>query len=238
MRRPQRHGPTVGDRPGRPSLTDRRRSGDPYAGIPGRRLFVAVPLPEDTAAAIVSIVDAVRGQTLPPGMRDVRWVRLDGLHLTLRFLGPTADERIEATADAVHAVAAGSPPLRLAIAGSGTFPAGPRPRTLWLGLAEGADAMSRLSDRVSAALVGAGWPPDDRPFRPHLTLARSDGIAAGPLVAARLAAAIADRSIVAEIDRIGLFESVTGGGPARYVPIAEAQLSGDPEGAYHVYHPT
>lgn len=238
MRRPPRHAPTGGDRPGRPSVTERRRSGDPYAGIPGRRLFVAVPLPEDAAAAIVSIVDAVRGQALPAGMRDVRWVRLDGLHLTLRFLGPTPDDRIEPTADAVRAAAAGSPPLRLAIAGSGTFPPGPRPRTLWLGIADGTDAMSRLSDRASAALAGAGWPLDGRPFRAHLTLARSDGMAAGPLVAARLEAAIADRSIVAQIDRIGLFESVTGGGPARYVPVAEARLSADPEGAHDVYHPT
>lgn len=219
-------------------MTDRRRSGDPYAGIPGRRLFVAVPLPDDAVAAVASIVDTVRGQALPAGMRDVRWVRLDGLHLTLRFLGPTADDRIEPTADAVRATATEAPPLRLAIAGSGTFPPGPRPRTLWLGLTDGVDALSRLSERASAALAGAGWAMDARPFRPHLTLARADGMAAGPLVAARLAAAIADRAIDAEVDRIGLFESVTGGGPARYVPVAEALFSGDPATADAVYHPT
>lgn len=219
-------------------MTDRRRSGDPYAGIPGRRLFVAVPLPDDAVAAVVSIVDAVRGQALPTGMRDVRWVRLDGLHLTLRFLGPTADDRIEPTADAVRAIAREVSPLRLAIAGSGTFPPGPRPRTIWLGLADGVDALTRLSERASVALAGAGWSMETRPFRPHLTLARADGMAAGPLVAARLAAAIADRTIVADVDRIGLFESVTGGGPARYVPVAEAGLSGDPAEVDAVYHPT
>lgn len=219
-------------------MTDRRRSGDPYAGIPGRRLFVAVPLPDDAVAAVASIVDAVRGQALPTGMRDVRWVRLDGVHLTLRFLGPTPDDRIEATADAVRAAATEVPPLRLAIAGSGTFPPGPRPRTLWLGLTDGVDALTRLSERVSVALAGAGWTADARPFRAHLTLARADGMAAGPLIAARLAAAIADRRIVADVDRIALFESVTGGGPARYLPVAEAPLSADPTTADAVYHPT
>ena len=67
--------------------------------------------------------------------------------------------------------------------------------------------------------MAAGWPPDDRPFRAHLTLARSDGVAVGPLVAGRLAAAMAERRVQATVEHVGLFESVTGGGPARYVPV-------------------
>lgn len=211
---------------------------DPYAGMPGRRLFVAVPLPEPAAAAVAAIVDEVRGQPLPDGMRDVRWVRLDGLHLTLRFLGPTPDARIPATVAAMRGAAQRSTPFRLAIAGAGTFPPGPRPRTLWLGLTEGATAMSDLATAVGAALVEAGWPAEARPFRPHLTLARSDGMAAGPLVAARLATAMAERVIEADIERVGLFESVTGGGPARYVPVHEAPLGGDSVPGESVYHPT
>lgn len=218
-------------------MTPRGRWVDPFAGIPGRRLFVAVPLPGDAAEAVAAIVDEVRGQALPDGMRDVRWVRLDGLHLTLRFLGPTSPERIEPTAAAVRSAAAVSEPVHLTIAGSGTFPPGPMPRTLWLGLTDGVAAMTRLATAVSTVLTEAGWPPDDRPLRPHLTLARSDGLAAGPLVASRLAAAIADRSIGVDIDRIGLFESVTGGGPARYVPVEEALLGGASD-APSVYHPT
>lgn len=219
-------------------MTTRGRWVDPFAGIPGRRLFVAVPLPPDAAAAVASIVDEVRGQGLPSGMHDVRWVRLDGLHLTLRFLGPTPDARIESTMAAVHAAAALAAPLRLTIAGSGTFPPGPRPRTLWLGLTDGASDVARLAAFVNQAMIGAGWPADDRPFRPHLTLARSDGMAAGPLVAARLAASVADAAIVADIGRVGLFESVTGGGPARYVLVDEAPLSGGSSEAPSVYHPT
>lgn len=219
-------------------MTGRVRHGDPYAGVPGRRLFVAVPLPEDAAAAVGGIVGAVRGQALPAGMHDVRWVRLDGLHLTLRFLGPTADERIGPTAAAVRRAAEAARPFTLAIAGSGTFPAGARPRTLWLGLADGAAAMADLAVRCGEALAEVGWARDERPFRAHLTLARSDGQAAGPLVAARLAAAAGDRRIETRIEHIGLFESVTGGGPARYVPVEVVPLGPASPVPPSVYHPT
>jgi 2'-5' RNA ligase len=198
---------------------------DPFAGMPGRRLFVAVPLPDDAAEAVRSVVDEVRAEPLPAGARDVRWVRLDGLHLTLRFLGPTPDGRIEPTAAAVRAVAASAAePFDLELGGAGTFPRQGRPRALWIGIAEGAERLGRLAIELDAALVAAGWPSEPRPFRPHLTLARSDGVAAGTLVAGRLADAMSDRRIPVRIDRLGLFESVTGGGPARYVPVTSEPI--------------
>lgn len=201
------------------------RWSDPFAGMPGRRLFVAVPLPDDAAAAVRSVVDEVRAEPLPDGARDVRWVRLDGLHFTLRFLGPTPDGRIAPTAAAVHAVATSSvEPFDLELGGAGTFPPHGRPRALWIGITEGADQLGRVATELDAALVAAGWPSEPRPFRPHLTLARSDGVAAGTLVAGRLASAMADRRIPVRIDRLGLFESVTGGGPARYVPVTSEPM--------------
>lgn len=218
-------------------MTGPRQRGDPYAGIPGRRLFVGVPLPDDAASAVSAIVAEVRAATLRPGDRDVRWVRMDGLHLTLRFLGPTPDERVEPTAGAVRDVAASAPgPIDLELGGTGTFPPGNRPRTLWIGLRRGGDALADLAAMTQAALATVGWEPVDRAFRPHLTLARSDGVRAGPLVAARLAAALGDRGIAFQVDRIGLYESVTGGGPARYVPVTLAPLGRlHPDGS-SVYH--
>jgi 2'-5' RNA ligase len=215
----------------------RERWGDPYAGMPGRRLFVAAALPEDAAEAVRSIVDDVRAEALPDGARDVRWVRLDGLHLTLRFLGPTAEDRVEPTAAAVRAVAsAAAGPIELELGGAGTFPPHGRPRALWIGIARGAEALSGLAGELNTALAGAGWVRDDRPFRAHLTLARSDGVPAGTLVADRLAQAMADRRIPARVETIGLFESVTGGGPARYVPVTSVPLGAEPDEAAGVYH--
>jgi len=215
----------------------RERWGDPYAGMAGRRLFVAAALPEDAAEAVRSIVDEVRAEPLPDGARDVRWVRLDGLHLTLRFLGPTAEDRVEPTAAAVRAVAStAAGPIDLELGGAGTFPPNGRPRALWIGIAAGAAALAQLAVALNTALADAGWERDDRPFRAHLTLARSDGVPAGTLVADRVAAVMADRRIAARVESIGLFESVTGGGPARYVPVTSVPLGTEPDEAAGVYH--
>ena len=207
---------------------------------PGRRLFVGVPLPVEAASEIEGVVEDVRAMPLSAGARDVRWVRLDGLHLTLRFLGPTPAERIDGTAEAVaKAARSASGPFEIELAGAGSFPAGRRPRTLWIGLAAGIGSLTDLARSTQEALEEAGWPPEDRPFRPHLTVARSDGVASGALVADRLRGAMADHRIVCTIDAVGLFESITGGGPARYVPVALYRLGGSAiaeDGVYH--HPT
>jgi 2'-5' RNA ligase len=95
-----------------------------------------------------------------------------------------------------------------------------------LGVRDGAPHLADVAAAVERTLVGAGWPPETRPFREHLTVARADGVAAGAEIGARLRAAAADLRIPARIDRIGLFESLTGGGPARYEPLELVALGG------------
>lgn len=202
-----------------------RRPRWPGADLPGRRLFFALPLPPAAAADIAALVERIRSEGVPGGGRDVRWVRLDGLHLTLRFLGPTLEDRLQPAIDAVHAVAAGRPSFDVAIGGAGAFPPAGRPRALWLGLRSGADQLTDLAQGVDQALAAAGWTLDPKPFRPHLTLARSDGVPAGAAIGARLVEAAATMDVRFRAERIGLFESVTGGGAARYVPLAVAALT-------------
>ena len=206
---------------GRPVFSGRR--GDPYAGMAGRRIFVAAPLPDDARSAIADIVARVR-ISASPGDREVRWVRLDGLHVTLRFLGPTPERGVLQAEAAVRATAAGGQPLHVSLAGSGTFPPVGRPRALWLGIADGTGSLAGLAAALDSELHVRGWPTNGRPFDAHLTLARSDGIAAGFRTAALLAAAMGEMVLTWTLDRIVLYESVTGGGPARYVPLAEAPL--------------
>jgi 2'-5' RNA ligase len=198
---------------------------------------VGLPLPDEAATAIAAIVDDVRAAGLPDGARDVRWVRLDGLHLTLRFLGPTPEELVEPTTNAVAAIARDAEgPIELELAGAGTFPRAARPRTLWIGVGGATEALDRLAALSERHLAAAGWPPEVRSYRPHLTLARSDGVQVGPLVAGRLVAAMRGRSIPCTIEQVGLFESVTGGGPARYVPVVLEPLGSPPGTASAVYH--
>ena len=201
-----------------------------------RRIFVAVPLAEDVRSQVAGLVERVRlrpearGPGGGPERRDpldVRWVRMDGLHLTLRFLGPVLEDRIPAVEAAIHEAAGSGDPFEIRIDGAGGFPSAARPRALWLGVTDGAEALQRLARRLDDALAGGGWPIAERPFRAHLTLARADGVKSGPDAARRLMAAADGFSATWQADRLVLFESHTGAGPARYEPLAEASLGRD-----------
>ncbi len=199
------------------------RHGDPFAGIPGRRIFAAVPLPTEARQRVESLVAEVRASA-DPGEREVRWVRLDGLHVTLRFIGPTLDGRIPAAVEAIEAAAAGVACFSVGLSGAGAFPGPIRPRALWVGIETGATELTELTRDLDRELTLRGWPTEERPFRPHLTLARSDGVGTGTRTAARLVEAAAELDVRWTVDRLVLYESLTGGGPARYVPLAEAAL--------------
>jgi len=202
-----------------------RRPRWPGADLPGRRLFIAVPLPPAATSEIAALVGNVRAEGVPGGGRDVRWVRLDGLHLTLRFLGPTLDDRLVPAAAAVRAAAGAVASFDVSIGGAGAFPSASHPRALWLGLRTGEPEVADLALTVDRALGAAGWDLEAKPYVAHLTLARADGITAGAAIGASLVAAAAGMDVRFRVDRIGLFESLTGGGPARYEPLEMVDLA-------------
>jgi 2'-5' RNA ligase len=189
----------------------------------GRRLFVAIPVPANVRESISALVDAVRAEG-DPAARDVRWVRLDGLHLTVRFIGPTDEERVVDVERAVDTTARLIEPFDVEIAGGGAFPSTARPRALWLAVGTGAAELGATAAKLDDALAEVGWPRDDRPYRAHLTLARSDGVRSGPAVARRLIEAAAAVHEPFRAESLVLFESISGGGPARYVPLHERAL--------------
>ncbi|HET9347014.1 MAG TPA: RNA 2',3'-cyclic phosphodiesterase [Candidatus Limnocylindrales bacterium] len=211
-----------------------RRAADPSTGIgegdrsdrpdPGhRRVFVAIPLPETARREITELVESVRSAA-DPDVRDVRWVRLDGLHLTLRFIGLVDESRLGSIAAAVEAAAANVDAFEATIEGGGAFPSTTRPRTLWLGVTAGADELAAAAATVEDALASAGFERSTRPYRAHLTLARSDGIRSGPDVARRLIQAGDGRATRFAATELVLFETIQGGGPARYEPLLTAPL--------------
>ncbi len=208
-----------------------------------RRLFVAVPLGDAAREAVARMMSGLGAP--PDGGRDpdpaappsarLRWVRSANLHLTLRFLGATAAASLPVLESAVERTAGGAAPFEARIAGAGAFPSPARPRAVFLRVGDGAAALGALADRLSAELAEGGWPPAERPFAAHLTLARSDGVPGAAAAVDALAAAAATLDAAWTVDRIVLFESVLGGGPARYVPLRTASLDGaalrDPGGA-------
>jgi RNA 2',3'-cyclic 3'-phosphodiesterase len=93
-------------------------------------------------------------------------------HLTLRFLGEIAEERVEPILAALRAVARTAAPFRLRLEGVGAFPSPARPRVVWVGVTVGRDALVALAGRVRSALVHEGSVPAEGEFVPHLTLLR------------------------------------------------------------------
>ena len=137
------------------------------------RLFVAVDLSEEARGALGEAQAVCRRRCDPP----VRWVDPRGAHLTLKFLGDVAAERVPALADALAAVAAGHAPFQLSTGPAGVFPSPRRPRVLWLGIAGAVEYLEDLQQDVEFALQGLGFPLEGRPYRPHLTLGRvRDGV--------------------------------------------------------------
>ena len=189
------------------------------------RLFIAVPIPPDALEACRGLIDGVRAHLSPPG---VRWVRLDGLHVTLRFLGETGPHQVASVGTAMRNAADGVPSFQVALAGAGSFPDRKRPRTLWIGIDEGVETLAALVRHLDAPLEALGWPPEQRPFRPHLTIARTDAAHGGDglAVATELATAARDWRVSFRAETVTLYRSLLGAGPARYEPIDEVRLAG------------
>jgi 2'-5' RNA ligase len=130
------------------------------------KLFIALNLPPPVRQALWEAATPLRDRTLP-----VKWVRAEGIHLTLKFLGDVEEERAAELAGALARAAAGTHPLALALGGFGVFPDFERPRVVWVGVA--ADpALEILQHRVEQEFAPLGFPSEARPFRPHITLGR------------------------------------------------------------------
>jgi len=129
------------------------------------RAFIAIDLPESIQAALGQQRAAC--QAVCP---DARWSRPEGIHLTLKFLGEIADERIREVTEALTQLTPFES-FSVAVKGFGFFPDARRPRVFWVGL-EAPAALGELANRVESCLEKLGFAREQRPFTPHLTLAR------------------------------------------------------------------
>jgi 2'-5' RNA ligase len=169
------------------------------------RLFIAVELPE-----------AVRGRlaALGGGVPGARWTAMDNLHLTLRFMGEVAGPALEDLAAALDGLT--GPSFELSLAGVGQYGAKRRARIIWAGVAASPPLMA-LQARIESAVVRAGFDPEQRKFRPHITLARLKGAAPE-----RVGAFLADHGLYAEppfpVDGFTLFSSHLAHTGAIYTP--------------------
>ena len=182
------------------------------------RLFIALPLPPEIASAAAALL---------PELPGLRRVRPDLFHLTLAFLGSVPDERLADVVAACGEAASAQVPFDIALDRAGRFPEGGAPRVVWLGMGEGANESANLAAAVCRALTARSLPFDDKPFRPHVTLARvKPGV---DRTAARAIAAATERLLPPplrfRVEAILPIESVLSSTGPRYTPRAVVPLT-------------
>jgi len=132
------------------------------------RLFVACEVPEEVKDAIGETIETLRRKSGPA----VRWIKPEGVHVTLKFLGEVPVKKLPAVKLAIQEAVVGHSPFELEFSSIGTFGGREGLRIMWVGIAGDVLRLEALVRAVNAALAVVGFEPERRPFRPHLTLGR------------------------------------------------------------------
>jgi 2'-5' RNA ligase len=179
-----------------------------------RRAFLAVALDDSTRDLLAAHL-ASHGLKSWPG----RPVAPANWHLTLRFLGWATDAQLDRILHDIDAADLPAP-FRIRFGGIGAFPKERRATVVWLAVAAGTEGLGRLAEVSEAAANAAGYEPEDRPYHPHLTLARvrppvdfTDWIQAFPAF-----------DVAMPVAAVTLYESVLGRGGATYTAIDTVSL--------------
>lgn len=183
------------------------------------RCFAALPVPADARGELERALTPFRDRNLP-----LRWVRAEGVHITLKFFGETARDRLDAVAEALTFAAEGIAPFGVTLSGLGVFPEPERARVLWAGV-DAPQALELLQDRVERGTEALGFPIEGAIYRPHVTVARVREGSRLPSsdVESYCATALTTPFLV---DRVVLYESVPGPGGSVFTSLHEAPLRG------------
>jgi 2'-5' RNA ligase len=136
------------------------------------RIFVAIDLDTAIRDRIARFIEGVR-EFAP----DARWVHPESLHITLKFIGEQKEETVEAISKVLQAVNGES--MNIRFTGYGFFPTVTAARVFWIGVHTG-PLLASLAARIDSALCEFNIPQENRPFSPHLTLARGGGVSGSP----------------------------------------------------------
>lgn len=129
------------------------------------RAFIAVDLDDPVIETICNVVEILK-----PRITEIRWLRKENLHLTLKFLGNIAESQVEPIAAALRHPVGLFSPCTISAKGLGVFPDFRRPKILWVGLT--GDQLVQLAAEIESALMPLGFTPENRAFTPHLTIGR------------------------------------------------------------------
>ncbi len=135
------------------------------------RAFIAVELPDEARRKLDEIEKHLQRLVGDSARRAVRWVPAANIHLTLKFLGEIPKANIPSLVDMLEVETARSAAFNFIIEGTGAFPNTRRPRVIWAGASAPSELLS-LQHGIESAARRLGYPAEDRPFSPHLTLGR------------------------------------------------------------------
>jgi 2'-5' RNA ligase len=178
------------------------------------RAFVALPVRPPALAQVQAMAARLESE-----VEGVRWAPMQTVHITLHFFGQVSDERVAVAVRELEPVLAAQAPIHLRLSGLGSFPSNARPRVLWYGVAGEVDALVQLGQRCASTLATAGFPVEQRRFRPHCTLGRPRD--PWPDAARRRWSELRTQDPSTDMftaDLAILYESLTGPSGARHLP--------------------
>jgi 2'-5' RNA ligase len=182
------------------------------------RSFIAVDLSPPVRAALGGLLEQFRRLKC-----DVRWVRAEGVHVTLKFLGWVDPARLERVYTALAAAVDNQPALPMRVHGLGAFPSLHRPRVLWVGLES--EGLAELAAHVEEAVNHVGFEPEKRAFTPHTTLGRVNGMHGWSGVEELFKAHLSDDFGECIVDAVTIYRSTLRPEGAVYTPLWTIPLS-------------
>ena len=188
----------------------------------GIRSFLALELPDQARQVLLRLHNELKGSTL-----DVRWVRPEGIHLTVVFLGRIREADVSPIIQVAGKGCSSHGPFPVSLHGLGCFPNSRSPRVLWVGVESDMERMSRFRDDLQDKLLPFGIRPEKRDFRPHLTLGRfrKPGRRA-PGLEELLIKHRGLTSPLCSLNELALFKSELKSGGAVYTKMKSWQLTG------------
>jgi len=186
------------------------------------RLFVAVPLDD---AAHERLAAAMADARRTADSHAWRFVRSEGVHLTLKFLGEVDESAVTELRTALGRAVAGAGAFDMEMHGIGAFPTPSHPRVLWAGVREGASRLAELASSVDRELTPLGFQPETRAFAAHLTLARSRDPRQARSLAGWIAAHADEPFGRLPVRAVVLFQSLLSREGSTYLPLATFSLT-------------
>ncbi len=184
------------------------------------RLFIAVNLSEQQRHELVQLQNRFKRN-----LDGVKWVKPEGMHLTLKFLGETDSQMVSKISGILDLSGEIFSSFQIDCSGCGIFPNPARARVIWSGINKGSKDLSDLAEFFNQELSGLGFQPEKRAFMPHLTLGRFRNPVTEKIVNSVLKEEADFQSKSSLVDQVVLYESVLTRHGAIYKPVYRTGLN-------------